>query len=223
MVEGRLVRASRLGVASTTAGVLEDYAHVADGFLTLAQVTGEWEWLARAGRLLEAGLAHFAADDGGFFDTADDAEVLISRPHDVTDNATPCGSAAFAGTLVTYAALTGSSRHRAAAEAALLTASTILARAPRFAGWWAAVAEALVDGPYEVAVVGNSPELVSAAWRYARPGQVVAVNASAAPQAVPLLADRGLVDGRPAAYVCRGFVCQRPVTTVEEFLSQVRA
>ena len=223
IVEGRLVRASRLGIASAAAGVLEDYANVADGFLALAQVTGEWSWLTSARRLLDVGLTHFAAADGGFFDTADDAEVLIRRPRDVTDNATPCGPAAFAGALVTYAALTGSSEHRVAAEAALLTASTIVTKAPRFAGWWAAVAEALVDGPYEVAVVGNSPELVSAAWQHARPGQVVAVNASAARQAISLLADRGLIDGQPAAYVCRGFVCKRPVTTVEDLLSQLRA
>ncbi|MDQ1723079.1 MAG: uncharacterized protein QOG52_107, partial [Frankiaceae bacterium] len=169
------------------------------------------------------GLAHFAADNGGFFDTADDAEALISRPQDLTDNATPSGSAAFAGALVTFAALTGSSAHRAAAEAALLTASTIVTKAPRFAGWWAAVAEALLDGPYEVAIVGENPDLVRASWLSARPGQVIAsAQSPASVAAVPLLADRGLVDGQPAAYVCRGFVCQRPVTTVADLQVQLR-
>ena len=33
---------------------------------------------------------------------------------------------------------------------------------------------------------------------------------------MPLLADRPLVDGGPAAYVCRGFVCDRPVTHPDE-------
>ncbi|MCU1677145.1 MAG: hypothetical protein JWM93_1903 [Frankiales bacterium] len=223
VVDGdRLVRASRDGFASGAAAVLEDYGDVAEGFLALAQVTGDWEWADIAGQLLDAGLVHFAAPNGGFFDTADDAEALISRPQDVTDNAVPSGSSAFAGALVTYAALTGSSRHRDAAESALRTASTIVTKAPRFAGWWAVVAEALVDGPYEVAVVGRGDELVKAAWQHARPGQVVAVHPGVGPVGVPLLADRGLIDGMPAAYVCRGFVCQRPVTTVEDLLVQLR-
>ncbi len=235
LADGRLVRASRLGVASAASGVLEDHGNVADGFLTLAQVTGQWLWLEEAGRLLDAGLAHFADGHGGFFDTADDAEALVRRPRDVTDNATPAGASAFAGALVAYAALTGSARHREAAESALLTASTIIIKAPRFAGWWAAVAEALVDGPYEVAVVadgpygvavvGDGPQLLRAAWQHARPGQVIASGPVPAPDALPvaLLADRGLVDGQPAAYVCRGFVCQRPATTAEELLAQLRA
>ncbi|MDQ1702114.1 MAG: uncharacterized protein QOF57_1366 [Frankiaceae bacterium] len=229
--DGRLVRASRLGVASAAAGVLDDYGNVADGFLTLAQVTGDWQWLHEAGRLLGAGLAHFGDGAGGFYDTADDAETLVRRPRDVTDNATPSGAAAFVGALVTYAALTGSSTHRDAAEAAMLTASTVVTKAPRFAGWWAAVAEALVDGPYEVAIVGHSADLVRAAWTHSRPGQVIAsASASAlAPDAavgatdpVALLTARGLVDGQPAAYVCKGFVCQRPVTTVADLQVQLR-
>ena len=31
---------------------------------------------------------------------------------------------------------------------------------------------------------------------------------------IPLLAQRPLVGGAAAAYVCRGFVCERPVTDV---------
>jgi hypothetical protein len=38
---------------------------------------------------------------------------------------------------------------------------------------------------------------------------------------VPLLADRPLIGGAAAAYVCRGFVCDRPVTTVEELIARL--
>ena len=78
---------SRDGVVGEPAGVLEDYGCVAAGFLDLLQATGDPVWLERAGALLDTALDHFAADDGGFFDTADDAETLVTRPRDPTDNA----------------------------------------------------------------------------------------------------------------------------------------
>ncbi|HZC27764.1 MAG TPA: thioredoxin domain-containing protein, partial [Actinopolymorphaceae bacterium] len=178
---GRLLRTSRDGVAGASAGVLEDYADVAEGYLALLSVTGDPSWLARAGSLLEIVLARFADDAGGFFDTADDAERLVRRPQDPTDNATPSGQSAAAGALLTYAAVSGSTRHREAAERALGVAGRLAERAPRAAGWGLAVAEALVAGPLEVAVVGPADEpdravLWKVALRSPSPGAVVVVG-----------------------------------------------
>jgi uncharacterized protein YyaL (SSP411 family) len=99
-------------------------------------------------------------------------------------------------------------------------------KAPRFAGWSLAAAEAAVAGPLEVAVVGlegdqRREELLAAARRTTSPGAVVVAGAPAEDAYPPLLAHRGLVDGSPAAYVCRGMVCERPVTTVAELESQL--
>jgi len=203
----RLLRTSRRGVAGRHAGVLEDYADLAEGLLALYSATGEAAYADRAGALLDVVLEHFAAPDGGFYDTADDAEALVRRPQDPTDNATPSGSSAAAGALLAYAALTGSERHRGAAERALATVTPLLAQHVRFAGHAASVAEALVAGPAEIALAGDSPALRRAAWLATSPGAVVAFGGE-----VPLLAGRPLVGGRPAAYVCRGFTCAAPVT-----------
>ncbi len=149
------------------AGVLEDYAALAEAFLLLHQATGSLHWLSRAEQLLGIVLDHFADGEGGFFDTADDAEALVVRPAEMTDGATPSGMSLACEALLTYAALTGSSRHREAAEAGLNRLSTVMARAPRFAGWALAVAEAALAGPYQVAVAGDpdgTSELRRAAW-----------------------------------------------------------
>ncbi|MGI8666761.1 MAG: thioredoxin domain-containing protein, partial [Jatrophihabitans sp.] len=127
-VSGRLRRSSRHGVAGAAMGVAEDYGDLAEGVLALHQATGEASWLALAGDLLEVALDHFAAEDGGFFDTADDAEQLFSRPREAGDNAAPAGQSALAGALLSYAALTGSSRHRQAADAALAAAGALAGR-----------------------------------------------------------------------------------------------
>ncbi|HEY5031373.1 MAG TPA: hypothetical protein VIJ54_02775, partial [Actinomycetes bacterium] len=168
-------------------------------------------------------LAHFRDGRldaaGGFFDTADDAETLLRRPQDPTDNATPSGPSAAAGALLGYAGYTGSSRHREAAEAALGVYAALARQHPRFAGWGLAVAEAALDGPREVAIVGAPGDedwkaLRRNAFRATAPGLVIAVGTldPAEAEAVPLLADRTLVDGRAAAYVCHGFVCDLPTT-----------
>ncbi|WP_035857650.1 thioredoxin domain-containing protein [Cryptosporangium arvum] len=224
LVDGRLRRTSRDGRVGEHAGVLEDYGDVAEGFLALHQVTGEARWLASAGELLETALTRFADGSGGFYDTADDAEALIRRPQDPTDNATPSGSSAVAGALLTYAALTASVRHREAAEGALAKMAPVAERFARFAGWACAVGEAAVAGPLQVAVVGSGAEadaLRAVAWRATSPGTVVVAGPPDA-EGVPLLADRPLVGGEPAAYVCRGFVCDLPTTEPGPLAEQLR-
>ena len=214
--DGRLLRTSRDGRAGGNAGVLDDLACTAEGFLALHQVSGDDRWLSRAGELLDDILDRFRdAGNGGFFDTASDAERLVLRPQDPSDNASPSGWSAASGALLTFAALTGSDRHRAAAEESLAALVPLVAQHPRFAGWGAAVAEAWLDGPREIAVVGDPRDPATAALRRTAllgtaPGAVLAVGAPGT--AHPLLADRGLVGGVPAAYVCRHFVCDRPVT-----------
>ena len=222
--EGRLLRVSRDGKAGSHAGVLEDYGCVATGFTALACATGDGVWLERAGQLLDTALDHFAADDGGFHDTADDAQSLLVRPRDPSDNASPSGHSAVLHALLSYAALTGSGRHRDAAERALLVSRRIADSSPRFAGWSLAAAQTALDGPVEVAVVGPAGEerdaLEHAARQHAPLGSVV-VAAEPGASSIPLMADRDLVDGRAAAYVCRNLVCQRPVTSVEDLLAQL--
>ncbi|HET8583158.1 MAG TPA: thioredoxin domain-containing protein [Jatrophihabitans sp.] len=222
LVDRRLRRTSRDGVAGTAAGVAEDYGNLADGLLVLHQATCDPQWLAAAGELLDTALELFADGEGGFYDTASDAEQLVRRPRDPTDNATPSGASALINALVTYSALTGSTAHREAAENALRRVSALAVRQPRFFGSALAAAAALLDGPVQVAIVGEPQDgpLATLAWRARPPGAVVVTGEPDAP-GVPLLADRPLVDGRPAAYVCRGMVCDLPVTTTNDLERQL--
>ncbi|MFJ6554282.1 thioredoxin domain-containing protein [Streptomyces luteogriseus] len=216
--QARLTRTSKDGHAGANAGVLEDYADVAEGFLALASVTGEGVWLEFAGFLLDHVLARFTdPESGSLYDTAADAEQLIRRPQDPTDNAAPSGWTAAANALLSYAAHTGSEPHRTAAERALGVVKALGPRVPRFIGWGLAAAEAVLDGPREVAVVGPAldDEGTRALHRTAllgtAPGAVVAAGAPGSDE-FPLLADRPLVGGEPAAYVCRNFTCDAPTT-----------
>ncbi|MFF0005881.1 thioredoxin domain-containing protein [Streptomyces tibetensis] len=216
--QARLTRTSKDGRAGANAGVLEDYADVAEGFLALASVTGEGVWLEFAGFLLDHVLVRFTdAESGALYDTAADAERLIRRPQDPTDNAAPSGWTAAANALLSYAAHTGSEPHRTAAERALGVVKALGPRVPRFIGWGLAAAEAVLDGPREVAIVGPALDdegtrtLHRTALLGTAPGAVVAVGVPGSEE-FPLLADRPLVGGEPAAYVCRNFTCDAPTT-----------
>jgi len=231
LVDGRLRRTSRQGVVGSSAGVLEDYGALADGLLALHQATGQARWLEAAVSLLDTALARFADDaaPGVFHDTADDAEKLIRRPADPADNASPAGASVLAGALLTASALAGAEHaagYREAAERAVARAGLLIERAPRFAGHWCTVAEAMLAGPIQVAVVGSAGDaaferLLATAVAGVPGGAVVLAGASDAP-GVPLLADRPLLADAPAAYVCRGYVCDRPVGSVEELTAALR-
>ena len=216
-VDGRLRRTSRGGAVGSAPAVLEDHADLAEGLLALHQATGVVRWADAAAALLERALEQFVDEQGTLHDTARDAPALYARPASRTDGAEPCGASALGGALLTHAALTGSARHREAAATALDACGSVAHQEPRFAGWTLAVAEAMLAGPLQVAVVGRGPgalALAEVARASTSPGAVVVTGMPDAP-GVELLAGRPLVAAGPAAYVCRGFVCDAPVTTAD--------
>ncbi len=223
--EGRLRRTSRDGVAGEAFGILEDYAAFALAAVRLAAVHAEPLWLSRAEQLLDVIMKQFDDTAGGFFDTAADAEQLYARPQDPTDNATPSGLSAAVHALRLMAELTGEDRYAARADRAAASASELVRRAPRFAGWLLAdaISQTSRRRPVQVAVVGPDDaaraELVLLAHQLAPAGSVVVAGRPDQP-GLALLADRPLINSRPTAYVCRHFVCRLPVTSVDHLASQ---
>ena len=202
---------------STGSGVLEDYADLADGLLALYEATFDERWFTTAVALAERILARFTDHAGGFFDTADDHERLVTRPKDVQDNAVPSGNAMATSVLLRLTALTGDGRYQDAADRAIRTVTSFVARYPTgFAQWLSAMVFALASVA-EVAIVGapgvdGTRALLDVVTVGFRPNQVLAVSPDPTASAIPLLADRVAVGGVPTAYVCRGFVCRLPVT-----------
>ena len=220
LVDGRLRRASLGGLVGESAAILEDHATLATGLLTLYQLTTDDLWLTTAIDLLDIALAHFADPDrpGRWFDSADDAERLLLRPADPLDGATPSGASSIAEALLTAAHLVDAKRadrYRQAAADTLQAHSPLLARAPRSAGHWLAVAESAVRGPLQIAVACDAlgSSLLADARRLAPGGAIVVGGAAGSSE---LLVGRDRVAGADAAYLCRGRVCDMPVTTAED-------
>ena len=220
LIDGRLRRASLGGRVGDSVAILEDYAMLATGLLALYQLTADGRWLDAASDLIDTALRHFADPDrpGQWFDAADDAEQLMLRPSDPVDGATPSGASSIAEALLTAAHLVDerrAGRYGEAAAETLLAHSQLLERAPRSAGHWLAVAEAAVRGPLQIAVAVGAPDsaLLATARRIA-PGGTVVVGGAV--DSMPLLQGRDRVGGADAAYICRGRVCDLPVTGAGE-------
>ncbi|BCW70146.1 thioredoxin domain-containing protein [Arthrobacter sp. NicSoilB8] len=221
---GRLIRVSHGGSARGIGGLLEDYALCAEGLFALYGATGHTRWYDLAEAMLDAACERFAAD-GGLQDAAGESTQVTAAQGgrdglDPFDNATPSGAAALAGALVTHAALSGSSEHRALAANILALLPPLASRVPRVAGWLLATAQAALAGPVEAAVAGpDTPERAALHRELllsASPGLVVAVQDNDAVRPVPLLLGRGAGPaGSPQVFLCRGMVCDSPTDSVE--------
>ncbi len=220
VVNGRLRRSSLGGVVSDSAAILEDHATLATGLLSLYQLTADDAWLTRATDLLDIALQHFADPEnpGRWFDTADDAEQLILRPADPLDGATPSGASSITEALLTAAHLVDgeqAERYLQAAGVALNRHSVLLARSPRWAGHWLAIAEAAVRGPLQIAVACDPlrSSLLDDARRLA-PGGAIVVGGWM--DSSTLLVARDRVGAADAADGCRGRICDQPGTRAAE-------
>ena len=228
--DGRLRRSFKDGRALHS-GVLEDYANLAEGLLALYEATFDERWYVAARELADQILDHFVDPAGGFFDTADDHESLITRPKSLQDNAVPSGNAMAATVLLKLAALTGEGRFRDAADAALGLVTSYAHRYPTAFGQWLGALTLALGDATEIAVVGDpaAPEtkaLLGVVRGEYRPFSVVALAADArqaSDSAVPLLHERVMRDGNATAYVCRAFACRAPVTDPDELSTELEA
>ena len=233
MMDGSLLRTFREGQAKIP-GYLEDYACVADGYLALYEATFQQEWLDRSVVLANRMIDLFWDEGvGGFYDTGSEHEALVTRPRDVFDNAQPCGGSVASEVLLRLALITGDEDYNLKASQPLRALSRLMTQAPGGAAYWLGVLDFYVSLPKEIAIVGDpgsedTGALLDAVHRRYLPNKVMVgaggdggnVGASGAYE-MPLLADRGMVDGRATAYVCQNYVCQLPVTDAAALAEQL--
>jgi len=171
-----------------------------------------------ARELAETMIEHFSDSSGGFFDTSDDHETLITRPRELQDNAVPSGNAMAAFVLLQLSGLTGEPRYAELARRSLEPMQSLLARYPLGFGQWLIALDYTLSHPREIAIVGD-PEaadtraLLEVCTAGYRPHQIVALgDPDAETPAVPLLQGHSQIEERATAYVCMDFTCRPPVT-----------
>lgn len=206
---------------------LVDYAALILGLLELYQTDFEPGWFADATALAEEMLERFYSPATGFYDTPVEAELLLIRPRDLYDNATPSGAALACEGLLRLAALGNRSDYATIAAAAVGSLADAAAKYPLSFARWLSVADFATARIRQIALIGdpqdrNYQELLRIIRAEFRPHVLTAASAlPLADAAPPLLAGRGTVDGIATAHVCEGFVCRLPVTNPEDLLKQL--
>jgi uncharacterized protein len=220
----RLLRTWKDGKAKLN-GYVEDYANVVDGLIELYQATGKIEYLVGAKRLADTMITEFWDEEsGGFFFTSNDHEELIVRNKDFYDNATPSGNSVAADILLKLAKFTGDERYERFAITTLRLAASQIRRFPQGFGRALSALEFHLGETKEVVIIGEKGnELESEIHGKYLPDAVVVLSSEPESDSttIPLLKDRGMINGKATAYVCENFVCQRPVTSVEELIKSL--
>ncbi len=215
--DGRLLRSYRDGDARIPA-FLDDYAAVAHGRLELATATGDARHLARAEELARSAVELFSdSRNGGFLYSASDAERLVAQHKEFDDNPTPSGNSLLAHVLLRLGRLHGDRELENLAAATLRIPLEMVGRAPHAFGQLLSALDLYLSPPREVAVVGPRDDAATAALRDAarrgfHPTAVYAFGDGSGAPGVPLLEGKGLVEGRPAVYICERFACRAPLT-----------
>src|SRR5205807_6650888 len=208
--DGRLLRTFKDGRAKLNA-YLEDHAFLLEALLTLYEATFDPRWFRAARELADKTIDRFADDErGGFFETSADHERLVARRKDLEDNPIPAGNSSAAYGLLRLAALTGEHGYEQRAVGVFKLLHEVAVKHPQAFAHLLQAMDFHFAQVKEVALVGpDTAPLARVVRGRFRPHLVLAGGPA---DGVPLLVDRGPVDGRAAAYVCESFVCQRPVT-----------
>ena len=215
---GKLQRTWKAGEARIDA-FQEDYAFLLDALVALYESTFDPEWIERALPLADRMIELFSDEArGGFFFTEPGRPDVLVRGKSPYENAIPSGNASAAMALVRLARLTGRDAYAHEAEGTFRAFQAGMDRSPSGFPYLMASLELSLTPPREVVLVGpDEPSLEPFRQVLARrfePDWIVAGRAGEGgrPDLIPLLAERGPIAGRAAAYVCRDFTCQPPTT-----------
>ncbi|MGM0628405.1 MAG: thioredoxin domain-containing protein [Candidatus Fermentibacterota bacterium] len=220
---GRLLHRWREGRAGIEA-FADDIAFLAWGLLELHQATQDHRRLERAMDLMDDLEDRFGSEGGALYSISAADSQLPARPREIGDGALPSANSVTLQNLHRLWRLTGRPRFRKRLDGLLAEYAPYAAAAPSAHAMAMAALEEMLSPQVDVVVCGegNDPAasaLLKAARQLSRGSAMVLLREpgdTLLPRLAPHVADTNPVEGRAAAYVCRGFACGLPVTGTDE-------
>jgi uncharacterized protein YyaL (SSP411 family) len=201
---------------------VDDYAYLIAALIDLYQITFNFRYLQEAEKYTDYVLSYFEDKDTGlFFYTEEGQQDIVLRKKDLYDNATPSGNSTMVINMQRLSILLDKRDWKEKAQKILLCMRDTIERYPMSFERWATALMQEVHPLHEIAVIGTNalPKALKLQALFV-PNKVVAASAVDTAD-VPLLAGKsGSNDAY--IYVCRDFVCRRPVVSLEEFREMVQ-
>ncbi len=225
--EGRLLHRYRKGEANIK-GNLDDYSFMIWGLLELYSATFDVKYLSAAIELNQTVIEHFWDDEnGGFYFTADDTEIVLMREKKTYDNATPSGNSVEMMNLIKIARLTEDPNLEEMAVKTERSFSENIKRAPTAHTQFLAAVDYELGPSFEVVVVGkprtqDTEEMIRAINKNYIPNKVVIFKDTDKPIEVNKIATslkyKGSVNDRATAHICSSGSCKIPTNDISEML-----
>jgi uncharacterized protein len=217
MYAGRLLRSYRQGPSSVP-GFAEDYAFLIQGLLDLYEADFDYQLLKWAVELQAEFAKRFADPVGGFFNTEGAAADMLFRLKDDHDGAEPSANSVAAMNLVRLSRILGRADFESSARRVVSSFGETLNRHPAAMPQILCAVDSLLADPLQIVVATKDPandpmlRVVQAAYLPRRILLLAGDGEGELAQQIPELRGMGLIDGRSAAYVCRNFACELPIT-----------
>jgi uncharacterized protein YyaL (SSP411 family) len=221
-----LMRSWREGIARQP-GFLEDHAAVGAGLLALYQTDFDPRWYQGAVKQAEEILARFSDATGGFYDTGEDHEPLLSRPKSLQDLPIPSANTLAAKLLLELGAMSGDRKYVDPAQTALLAMQAHAVRYPSYYAAWLSALDFALGPQLQLAIVGQpgTPDFnaLAAPVQGRFLPRLVIAGGAAGDDHPQLLANREVIEGQATAYLCQGFTCKLPTTSAATLLEQLES
>lgn len=216
--DGRFYHAFRRGHAHLDA-FQDDLADFIQAALAVFRATGKARWVERASKVATQLIEHFEDKDvGGFYYTADDAELVIARQKDWHDGSVRSGNGSAAMGLLELANLTGNREFAEAAKRTLIAGGEVIEKQSAAAAQLLAALDRFHRSDEQMVIAARSWDeaepLRLAYHRDYRPHAALSWVIGDAPEKGPLMtlnAGKGPIEGEPTLYQCKEFRCESPL------------
>jgi uncharacterized protein len=201
---------------------LDDYAFLISALIQLQEITANTVYLEKAREIADYVIENFEDKDNGmFFFSHQLQRDIIVRKKEIYDGATPSGNAIMVLNLLKLSIIFDIPEWKNKAISACISISKLILKYPTSFGIWATVLQAITYVIPEVVVTGSklntiSKEILSNFIPFKIYQSTILKN-----DQFPLLKDKPIFR-EPLIFLCKGYVCQPPVTETSEFIQLLR-
>jgi uncharacterized protein YyaL (SSP411 family) len=211
-------------------GYIDDYAFLIWGLIELYETTYQPKYLEKA-LFLNQKLIDFFWDEenDGLFLYGKDAKELITRPKEIYDSAIPSGNSIAAYNFLRLSRLTGLSELEDRFEKICTTFKDNIANSPRACISFLAAFLYAKSSSTEIIFTAQNVDqakrmnkIVQEAYHPFTLTVGYAKETKSIKQSINFLENYQIQDESPAAYLCKNFACDTPITDINELKDKMR-